>query len=73
MSNESDAEAVVEYMQSRLGWVPQVLTAAHAALDGALEAAVIEYSRLGLTAEQIDAIFADAIFAAWKYLPESAE
>lgn len=68
-AERTDTQIVAEYMQSRSGWVPRVLTDANNALDGALEAAVKEFSRLGLTAEQIDAAFAEAIFEAWQYLP----
>lgn len=72
-TSPTDAEIVAEYMQSRSGWVPHVLTDANNALDGALEAAVIEFSRLGLTPEQIDATFQEAIFASWAHLPDNED
>lgn len=52
--------------QTRQG---QALMRENIALDQAFEVAVIEYSRLGFTPEQIESVFTESVFAAWQHLP----
>ncbi len=68
-----DAEAVREYLASPSPWPPQVLTDAHRALDSALETAIAEYARFGLSNAEIAETISEAVFQAWFYLPDDDE
>ena len=69
----SEAEEVREYIDSDSTWPPQVLTDAHRALDSALEAAITEYARLGLTPEEISETIAEAVSQAWAAFPDEED
>lgn len=73
IANRTDAEEVRTYIESRSPWPPQVLTDAHLALSTALEEAIAEYARLGLSLEEISEVIAESVFQAWDAFPEEDE